>query len=82
MGTPRNPDGARPDRLGTLVDAWTPRLLKLLGLGGFALSLVLAGLGAFNPVLLGASLTAASGGFVGDALKSSKAVAEAIKGRE
>jgi hypothetical protein len=57
----------------TWLDAWTPRLLKLLGLTGFAMSLILAGVGQFNPALFGGSLMAASGGYVGDALHSLKA---------
>lgn len=52
--------------LGRWLDAWIPRLLKLLGLAGVGLSIYLATKDAFDPVLFGGSLTAASGGFVAD----------------
>lgn len=59
-------------RFALALDDWTPRLLKLFGLAGVAMSLVLAGFGQFIPVLFGGSLMAASGGYVGDALVSLK----------
>lgn len=62
----RNEDGSG---LGNAFDAWTPRVLKLLGLAGIAMSLVLAGVGQFIPVLFGGSLMAASGGYVTDAFR-------------
>jgi hypothetical protein len=54
--------------VGATLDAWLPRILKLLGLVAFAMSIVMAALGQFNPSLFGGSLVAASGGYVGDAL--------------
>lgn len=67
------PEAQEPKRsFGTGLDAWTPRLLKLLGLIGFGMSLVLASVGQFNPALFGGSLMAASGGYVGDAIHSLK----------
>jgi hypothetical protein len=54
--------------VGSWLDSWTPRILKLLGLAGMAVSIVMGALGSFQPILFGGSLTAASGGFVGDAL--------------
>jgi hypothetical protein len=57
---------------GAWLDAWTPRLLKLAGIGGIILSMVLAAQGAFQPILFGGSLVAASGGYVGDALNSAR----------
>lgn len=54
--------------IGSALDAWLPRVLKLLGLVAFAMSIVAFALGEFNPTLFGGSLVAASGGYVGDAL--------------
>ena len=58
--------------VGEAFDAWFPRVLKVTALIGFALSIAQAALGEFNPVLFGGSLTAASGGFLGDALNAIK----------
>lgn len=59
--------------VGEWLDRWTPRLLKLLGLLGFVVSLVgYVVTKTFEPVLFGGSLTAASGGYVGDALNALK----------
>jgi hypothetical protein len=58
---------------GAWIDAWIPRLLKLAGVGGVVLSMVLAAQGQFIPILFGGSLVAASGGYVGDALNSARA---------
>lgn len=60
-------------RIGAAFDAWTPRVLKALGLVGFAVAIAMPVLGGeFIPVLFGGSLMAASGGVVGDALNALK----------
>lgn len=65
--------------VGTWLDLWIPRLLQILGLLGVALSIVQAGFGEFQPVLFGGCLTAASGGFLGNALRASKGISETLK---
>lgn len=56
------------EALGHWLDSWIPRVLKVLGLVGFGLALVLAGKGDFQPFLLAASLVAATGGYAKDVL--------------
>jgi len=58
--------------IGNWLDTWIPRLLKLLGLIGVALSIVQSSSGNFDPILFGGSLTAASGGYLGDAINAAK----------
>lgn len=58
-------------RAGQWLDDWIPRLLKILGLVGMLLSLVAFVMTkTFEPILFGGSLTAASGGYLGDALSA------------
>jgi hypothetical protein len=60
-------------RTGRWLDEWTPRLLKILGLLGMLLSLVAYVITKqFEPILFGGSLTAASGGYLGDAVNALK----------
>lgn len=64
---------SRLHRIGAAVDAWTPRVLKVLGLIGFGAAITTPMLGgAFDPTMFGGSLIAASGGYVGDALNALK----------
>lgn len=66
--------------LGPWLDSWTPRILKILGLAGVALSLVqVAAGGEFQPILFGGSLGAASGGSLITAAQASKGLAEAVR---
>lgn len=56
-------------RAGAWLDEWTPRLLKILGLVGMVMSLIAFAITKqFEPILFGGSLTAASGGYLGDAV--------------
>lgn len=63
---------APQSKAGATFDAWYPRVLKIVGLAGVGLSLVMWTIGQFNPVVFGGCLTIASGGFVGDALSALK----------
>lgn len=59
------------DRFGVWLDRWIPRVLKVLGLAGFALVLIVyAQTRTLEPVLLGASLAVASGGYLKDAARA------------
>lgn len=56
---------------GAWLDRWTPRVLKIFGLAGFAMSLAAFAItGRFEPTLFGGSLMAASGGYLGDAFNA------------
>lgn len=60
-------------RMGPAFDAWAPRVLKALGLIGFGVAIAMPVVGQpFLPTLLGCSLVAASGGYLGDALTALK----------
>lgn len=54
------------------IDVWIARTFKIFGLGGVGLSIVLFPLGKFDPIFFGGCLTAASGGYLGDALHALK----------
>ncbi len=69
---PKQQRAGRWTRFGVWLDEWIPRFLKVLGLGGIAMSLGLYPFGLFDPVLFGGSLGAASGGFLGDAFKATR----------
>lgn len=72
LATDTGPEPPGTPMIGNWLDTWIPRLLKLLGLVGVALSIVQAASSNFDPILFGGSLTAASGGYLGDALNAVK----------
>ena len=66
---PQNSPLTRWQRIGPWFDRNTPRTLKLIGLVGMTVSIVMAPFGLFIPVMFGGSLMAASGGYVTDAFQ-------------